>query len=115
MAVRLCTNLILLNRIHPFVAVLLIRGPTCVATSVKEHKRVGQWSNQGGMGKIGENRRRVACTRILDSIDQWGFYPLRASEMAGQTNNSITSPKDIRVRYRFPRNLRIVILLFIVI
>ena len=59
------------NRRHPFVAVFLFGGPSDIATSVGEHKRIWQLSNDGGMGKIGEGQSREACARILNGIDQW--------------------------------------------
>jgi hypothetical protein len=71
MAVRLYANLVLLNRIHPFVAVLLVGAPSGVASSVEEHKRVWQLPVDRGMGKIGDGRSRVACTGILNVIDEW--------------------------------------------
>ena len=76
MAVRLCTNLIFINRLHPFVAMLLEGVPTGVASSVEEHKRVWQLSIDRRMGEIGEDRSRETRTRILNGIDQWGCLPL---------------------------------------
>jgi hypothetical protein len=76
MAVRLCTNLVLLNRMLPFVAMLLEGSPSGIASSVEEHKRVWQLPVDGRMSEIGENRSREVCTRILNGIDQWGYLSL---------------------------------------
>src|SRR5579875_2143507 len=86
MAVRLCTNLVLLNRIHPLVAVLLKCAPSGIAISVaEEHKRIGQLPNDGRMGEVGKIWRRVACTRILLRIDQRGLLPI--CQRIGSTKN----------------------------
>jgi hypothetical protein len=76
MAVRLCTNLVLLNRMLPFVAMLFKGRPGCVSRSVEEHKRVWQLPVDWRMSEIGEDRSREVCTRILDGIDQWGLLSL---------------------------------------
>jgi hypothetical protein len=83
MAVGLCTNLVLLNRMLPFVAMLFEGCPTGVASSVEEHKRVWQLPVDGRMSEIGEDRSRKVCTCILNGVDQWRL--LRLDQRMGCT------------------------------
>jgi hypothetical protein len=73
MAVGFCTNLVLLNRVLPFVAMLLEGSPSGVSRSVEEHERVWQLPIDRRMSEIGEDRSREVCTRILNAINQWGL------------------------------------------
>jgi hypothetical protein len=100
MAVRLYTNLVLFNRILPFVAVLLEGCPTGVASSVEEHKRIWKLPVNWRMSEIGDDRSREACTRILNGVDQWGCLPL--NQWSGST-------KKQRRRYpkRYPGEMQI--------
>jgi hypothetical protein len=85
MAVRLCTDLVLLNRVLPFVAMLLEGSPSGVSRSVEEHERVWQLPIDRRMSEIGEDRSREVCTRILDGIDQRGLLSL--SRRIGSAKN----------------------------
>jgi hypothetical protein len=100
MAVRLCTNLVLLNRMLPFVAMLLEGGPGGIASSVEEHKRVWQLPVDGRMSEIGEDWSREICTRILDGVDQWGLLRL------GQ-RMSCTEKQHRRKLVRYPGEVQI--------
>jgi hypothetical protein len=100
MAIRLCANLVLLNRIYPFVAMLLEGGPTGVASSVEKHKRIWKLPVNWSMSEIGYDRSREACTRILNGIDQRGCLPL--NQWSGSTKK-----QHRRYPKRYPGEMQI--------